>query len=108
MLWLPIEDQGILFPVLFGIAFAFLLLFQWAPSTSLGHYAWLGARLAFTAPLIALLLMLLKSGLHQHGFPDFPVNSFLTLFKSVPIVTMVGALCGLFASYSMKSGLGRI
>ncbi|MBX3081092.1 MAG: hypothetical protein KF716_05620 [Anaerolineae bacterium] len=57
----------------------------------------LGALIGAGSTLTTALLMLFKSGLHQHVFPDYPLIVILGILERAPAWSLAGALIGLAA-----------
>ena len=51
-----------------------------------------GALLGAAAPLLAIALMALKSGLHAHGFADFTTRQLWEVLSLIPLAAIVGAI----------------
>ena len=56
-----------------------------------------GALLGAATPLLAIVLMALKSGLHAHGFADFTLRQLWEVTSLVPIGAVAGSLAGIGA-----------
>ncbi len=54
----------------------------------------LGAVFGFLVPLLAVLLMVIKTGLHGHGVPDFTLAQITTVLRLIPVWSGVGILVG--------------
>ena len=90
LLWLPFEDQGLFGPVSLGGLGALALVRGWNKGAKVNLI--LRSGLAGAMPfLLALGLMLVKSGVHSHAFPDFPLNDFVLLLKWMPVAAVLGA-----------------
>ena len=98
--WLQVEDNSPLPVALFGGGLAILLTLdrlsrrvpaRWrlAGAALLGGIAGVGSTLATVA------LMLLKTGLHSHLFPDYPPGQMLAMLERAPTWGLAGALAGL-------------
>ncbi len=54
----------------------------------------LGAVFGFLVPLLAVLLMVIKTGLHGHGVPDFTLAQITAVLRLIPVWSGVGVLVG--------------
>ncbi|NDJ63198.1 MAG: hypothetical protein GYB67_18910 [Chloroflexi bacterium] len=102
--WLRLEDNGVLVPVLAGLALT-LVLAGWWLTRWLGGRAYtprwvivgalvVGAIIGLGTAIMTALLMLLKNGLHGHIFPDFPFGVILEILQRGPAWALAGALIG--------------
>lgn len=107
-IWLQVEDNSPLPVALFGSGLSILLTldrlsrtvpprYRLAGSAALGAIAGLGATLATVA------LMVLKTGMHSHVFPDYPPGQMLELLQRAPVWTVAGALAGLGVALAMRA-----
>lgn len=101
LLWLPFEDTGIRWVVLFAGAISALLAAGVLQKRALsGWPSWMSHPLtgllagAAVTP-IAFLLMALKSGVHGHGAPDFTPQQVTSLLNSTPLFGLAGGIIGL-------------
>lgn len=104
LLWLQLEDNGALAVSLFGAALALLLALLWLSdhaggTTHTAHLVLVGALLlgaviGLGAALATAVLMLLKTGLHSHLFPDYPPGMILATLERAPVWMLAGALSG--------------
>ena len=120
ILWLPIEDVGVHYVLVFAILisawlaarFLTVATFPVAPSQALlgrnreGRNREAGRRFiikhiiigtlsgAAVSPL-ALLLMAFKSGLHGHGQPDFTLSQMAAVLARTPVWALAGFLTAL-------------
>ncbi len=104
LLWLGVEDSHVLPVTLFGATGALLLALHkglayfrrpHAPGVRAVALAAVGVLAGGGAALGAAFLMLLKTGLHGHGFPDYPLAQILTVLARAPVWALAGALVGL-------------
>lgn len=98
LLWLPFEDTQIFFPALLAMDLGIWLVLRGWPLwirlsdvavAALSAAAWLGS-----LPLLAVALMMFKSGLHGHGFGDFTVSQVQIALYAVPVCALLGGLLG--------------
>lgn len=54
----------------------------------------LGAGFGLLVPLVAVSLMVVKTGLHSHSTPDFTLAQVTAVLQLIPIWTGVGCLVG--------------
>lgn len=93
LVWLPIEDQTIIIPMLLALPIGGLIAWM---SYQRFHLSFLLCGLAgglAIAPLI-LFWMALKSGIHSHGVADFTTSQIISVIKSTPLWTLAGGLLG--------------
>ena len=98
LVWLPFEDAGPTIPIAFGILITFILSGWLIGKDSEKHnipglvgYSLL---LASTFVIVPSLLMIFKSGLHNHGFPDFPISDLIFIWNLLPLVIVVALALG--------------
>lgn len=98
LLWLPFEDTQIIFPAVLAVDLGiWLALRAWpswirlgdAAAAALTAAAWLGS-----LPLLAVLLMMFKSGLHGHGFGDFTASQVQLALLATPVCALLGGVLG--------------
>lgn len=98
LVWLPFEDTSTRLPAVLGLYLsAWLAVRFWAFWSTLGDVlmaAWVAAGWAASIPLLTLLLMAFKGGVHGHGFPDFAISQFAQVLSVVPMCALVGAGLG--------------
>lgn len=96
LVWLPFEDTGPLIPVLIGLAgsalFAAHNLNAHPRQTDNRKHLGLGLVLGFGPVLIPIFLMVFKSGLHNHGFPDFPLSDTTRILTFFPFSLVFGLI----------------
>ena len=98
LLWLSFEDQD----ERRAILLAALLSTLGAVATGMHFSGWLrgywlvilGAVFGFLVPLLAVLLMVIKTGLHGHGVPDFTLAQITAVLRLIPVWSGVGVLVG--------------
>ena len=61
-----------------------------------------GALTGLAVTPTAVIFISFKSGLHAHGFPDFPLVQVRDLLYSTPLWVLVGLLAGLGLGLGMK------
>lgn len=99
MLWLPIEDTQVwLALVLGGTGCLWLGLAFWERVAD-RQGGWLaravtGALIGLATPLAAGLLMVLKTGIHAHGFSDFSGAQMGSVLRLAPLLGLAGFLVG--------------
>jgi hypothetical protein len=101
LLWLSAEDNSIAPVVAFGAGLAGLFLIPRLallrrlsmPYTLVGA-GLLGAAFGLGTALATVGLMLLKTGLHSHLFPDYPPAQMLALLQRAPVWMLAGVLAG--------------
>jgi len=98
LLWLSFEDQD----ERRAILLAALLSTLGAVATGMHFSGWLrgywlvilGAVFSFLVPFLAVLLMVIKTGLHGHGVPDFTLAQITAVLRLIPVWSGVGVLVG--------------
>ena len=99
LIWLPIEDVDTRYviPLAAGLCsllgFRFFLSRTWA--IRITPFALGGALTGLAVAPTAVLFISFKSGLHAHGFPDFPFVQVRDLLYSTPSWGLAGLLAGL-------------
>ncbi len=104
-LWLSLEDTNVLPVVLIALGVALLSAYmsvtgRWggrmiARSTLLIGAALVGAGVGAGTALIAALLMIWKTGMHAHPFPDYPAGLILDILRRAQVWSLAGALAAL-------------
>ncbi|MDQ7027602.1 MAG: hypothetical protein Q9P44_18825 [Anaerolineae bacterium] len=105
LIWLSLEDNGVLSVALLGTGAATLFTMIWLLKRIGGQVialrVWffgllgLGAAIGALSTLITTLLMFFKTGWHGHGFADYPPTMILAMLQRMPIWTLAGLLVGL-------------
>lgn len=120
LIWLSVEDQGTISVHLFGFVVAFVLLLQMtlrtyagSPYRQLRGGFWLtmGGLLGVLTAITTTLLMFLKTALHSHVYPDYPVEMMLATLLRAPVWGMVGLLIvsgGLLIQRAAHNLSGRV
>jgi hypothetical protein len=95
-IWLPFEDRTTLFLLLLSAGWCVLFgsrVIQRLPTDSKPIIPILSGALGGLLVLpAALLLVLIKAGLHDHGFLDFSTSQLLGIVRSTPFWVIIGAL----------------
>ena len=103
LIWLPFEDTEITYPVLLAAGWCAWLLarffVQSAGSTGLVRGALAGAVAGLAVAPLAVFLMVLKGGLHAHGFPDFALLQMRSTLATTPWWGLAGLSSGLLAGW---------
>ena len=103
LFWLPVEDLDLRWVILFAAALCALAAVRFSlPTTTAGQVSrpWWTAPLtgalagACVAPL-AVLLMVIKTGLHGHTSPDFTPDQVISVLYRAPYWAAGGLLVGL-------------
>jgi hypothetical protein len=104
MIWLSVEDQATTSALLFGtlicLAAAIYILRRLSPDPCRDiwrRYSISAISVGFCAPVLSVLLMLFKSGLHGHGFPDYSFQEYLHIVQVAPAFILAALLLGLVA-----------
>lgn len=105
LVWLGVEDRGILTILLLGTAISFsaalTVLDRWGSGRILSETQWwirwvaLGLSIAIGIGPLALLLMMVKVSLHSHGLLDFSLNDIEQLLRVWPFWGLAALLLGL-------------
>jgi len=107
--WLPLEDvhigAALTLAALFGL-WLYGRLISEGRLSALAHLGW-AALAGAVVPIMALVLMVFKSGLHAHGFSDFSVAQMLGVLAHVPQALGVGVLVGFFAQITGRRDRGE-
>jgi hypothetical protein len=95
-IWLPFEDTTIIFLLLLSASWCVLLAgwltIRFSQATKLINSLFIGALCGLLIFPTALLLALLKAGLHDHGFLDFSTTQLIGIARSTPIWVIIGLL----------------
>jgi hypothetical protein len=104
--WLPVEDATAETPFLFSIIAGSLLTLLASTKIHIPpcqliwiRYPIAGVVTGFIIPFVAVLLMLFKSGLHGHGFPDFTTLQYISILQRTPGLMAVGVFVGFARSF---------
>lgn len=103
--WSSLEDNSVLPVSLLGgglalIALAFWITGSYGGKTFAGRAALVAAALAgaaagFASTLAVAALMLVKTGMHSHLFPDYPFGMMVEILERAPLWALVGSLAGI-------------
>jgi hypothetical protein len=97
-IWLPIEDTNVVFVLLLSAGFCSWIAARWCQavdrSTSPSRAVLVGAVLGLAVTPFALILVVVKAGVHAHGFVDFTNEQLILILKSTPIWVLLGASVG--------------
>lgn len=103
LFWLPVEDQTTFAAQMFGLLLAGLLGLRqglrWGGST-MPRAALTGLAAGAAVGPLAAGLMIVKSGLHSHGLPDFSIEDISLALARTPVFALAGLL--------MAVGLQRV
>lgn len=99
LFWLSIEDQNEGWALLLALFLSFLIaivLYLRLGDGRLGFFLIpvLGALSGLLVPVLAVLLMVVKIGLHGHGEPDFSIAQVSEVLQRIPIWIVAGLLIG--------------
>ena len=103
--WLRLEDNSIWPVVVLGAGLAALTV-GWTTMGELGGHeirtryvlpgaALLGALTGVGAALATAALMVVKTGMHGHLFPDYPPGEIIAILQRIPIWALAGGMTGL-------------
>lgn len=110
LIWLPIEDVDTRYvvPLAAGLCvwFAIRLLAGSERKLGLARFLFIGTLSGLLISPFAVLLIVFKSGLHAHGFPEFTLEQIVDILRSTPLWVLVGGAGGLIAAY-FNSKLGN-
>jgi hypothetical protein len=101
LLWLPIEETGSRYAILFAFAIYAWWAFRWLITRTpdakgfIIHNLLVGILASPTVTLIASSLMIFKTGLHLHSTPDFTFNQFYIVFLRTPLWSGIGLILSL-------------
>ena len=116
LLWLPFEDTHTTWALGFGVAIAawcaaFVMTKLWArltaqhpqfrPLALLARFSLVGLLAGLAVSPLALFLMVFKTGLHGHGFPDFTFDQLLSVLRRTPVFGLSGLLLSLGIGIAM-------
>jgi hypothetical protein len=107
-IWLPVEDTTVAFLLAVALgwcAWAGVWAFQQANRVdpiSQGRLLAIGAIAGLAVSPMALILALLKAGLHGHGFLDFTNNQLVLIAKTTPGWILLGLLVSWFSHLAIR------
>jgi len=111
LLWLPFEDASLYWVILFAIligcwgAARFLVNYPGDSRLGLWVYPLCGALAGVAVTPIAIVLMIVKNGLHAHGAPDFTLDHIVSVVLRTPVWLVGGSLIGAGLGLWQKSKL---
>lgn len=96
LIWLPIEDTQIWASAALALTACIWLALRLRPD-DVNKLKWpqllgSGALAGAAVPILTIILMAFKSGLHAHGFADFTVRQLWTIFNSIPFTIVIGLI----------------
>jgi len=92
-IWLPLEDNTILIPLLLALPISGLVAWLSYHRFHFG-YVRCGMMGGLVIAPIALLLIAFKTGVHGHDIADFTARQILSVINSTPAWTLAGSLFG--------------
>lgn len=113
LIWLPFEDRNenpaLFFSLLLcSLAGAFILHRIWSNTAPpIWAYPLLGTLCGAALPLVAVLLMAVKTGLHSHAAPDYSIADLRSVLMRIPVWAGVGFLLGLSAGFWQEYHRGK-
>ncbi len=112
LFWLPLEDTTSRYPLLISGTAALLGFFA-VPAFRPGsdpclippsRATLIGALAGLAVAPGAVFLMVFKSGLHGHGFPDFTAAQLATVLQLTPILGLAGGAGGAGIGFWRRRG----
>ncbi len=98
LLWLSFEDRderrAVFLAVLLSTLGAVATRMRFSKRIYGYRYLLLGVVFGFLVPLLAVLLMVVKAGLHGHSVPDFTLAQISAVLRLIPVWSVVGLLVG--------------
>ena len=117
LLWTSLEDNNVLPVALLGSGLALIALALWISAhygartfsgrSAFSAAALTGAAWGLASALAVTGLMLLKTGLHGHAFPDYPFGMMLEILTRAPLWALAGSLAAvglLLAWWAFRRG----
>lgn len=100
LVWLTLENHSELLVLFFAAICSVLFTLQLILRVGLDRfsmYVWVivGGLSGLVVPLLAVLFMLLKNGLHSHIAPDFTLAQLVSVLQRAPFFMLGGSLIGL-------------
>jgi hypothetical protein len=100
--WLPFEDGRLTWVLVFAgvlcaLGAGFVLINKKAPEIRTRDILLAGLLAGLMITPVALFLMAFKSGIHDHGTPDFTLSQAFWVILRTPFWTAAGVLIGLGA-----------
>ncbi len=107
-IWLQVEDNTPVAAAILGGGLAALLTLDrlarsLPPRRWIAGAALLGAIAGLGGVLATVTLMLLKTGMHSHSFPDYPPGEMLAMLQRAPTWALAGALAGVGLALAVKA-----
>jgi hypothetical protein len=110
MIWLPIEDTSTTYviPLAIGVCAWLAVRAFLRIGLQLHYHILIGALAGLAVAPLAAFLMIFKSGLHAHGFPDFTLEQLWAVLLTSPYWGSAGLILGALVGwlriyYSPKS-----
>lgn len=105
-IWLPIEDQSLWFATLLSAAvsawLALRYIYNQTDSPSLKKLSTIGVLSGALVTPMAVILIVFKSGLHSHGFLEFPLSKLVSYLINTIWWSLLGILVSiLFYRFGM-------
>ena len=98
LLWLSFEDRderrAVFLAVLLSTLGAVATRMRFSKRIYGYWYLLLGVVFGFLVPMLAVLLMVVKTGLHGHSVPDFTLAQISAVLRLIPVWSVVGLLVG--------------
>ena len=98
LFWLSLEDrderQAVFLAVLLSTLGAVATRMRFSKRIYGYWYLLLGVVFGFLVPMLAVLLMVVKTGLHGHSVPDFTLAQISAVLRLIPVWSVVGLLVG--------------
>jgi hypothetical protein len=112
-LWLPFEDTSRYWVILFAILICcwgsarFLVAYSGSSRFGLWIYPLCGALGGAAVTPTAIVLMIVKNGLHAHGPPDFTLDHIVSVILRTPVWLVGGSLIGTGIGLWQRSKLSQ-
>lgn len=100
LLWLSTENRDVRLTLSLGVVFCLLVGLRAAIRMGVSRIsplalAGIGGLIGLFTPLLAVILMILKIGLHSHQTPDFTLFQVIEVLARAPFFMLGGFLAGL-------------
>jgi hypothetical protein len=97
-IWLPIEDTNIVLVLSLSAGFCAWIAF-WRNRTPMRtgrppRLLLTGGMYGLAVTPLALILVVVKAGIHAHGFVDFTNEQLILIIKSTPLWVLLGVIGG--------------
>ena len=106
LLWLRVEDVTLNYVIGLGAVWCawagMRFVLRWDRELQLGHYLFGGFVAGVATPSFAILLMIVKGGVHAHGFLDFSNFQLASVLRSTPWLGISGLMMGLIMALVLK------